>query len=231
MKRLTQEKPLNHLSVDTKIQGCHLDRLAIVYVRQSTMQQVAHNTESTRLQYALVDRAKQYGWSLQRTLVIDDDLGISGTTAEGRPGFQKLVAEVGMNHVGIVLGIEMSRLARSCKDWHQLLEICALFGTLIGDIDGVYDPSNYNDRLLLGLKGTISEAELHVIKTRMYEGKLAKAKRGELKLPVPTGYVRHLSEEVVKDPDEQAEGTIQLVFNKFKKCKTIAGVLKYLMQV
>ena len=134
-----------------KIQGHHRDRLAVVYVRQSTVQQLVRHQESTRLQYGLVERAQQLGWSPQRVLVIDDDLGKSGTTVEGRPGFQRLVAEVSLDHVGIVLGLEMSRLARSCRDWHQLLEVCALFGTLIGDLDGVYDPTDYNDRLLLGL--------------------------------------------------------------------------------
>ena len=134
-----------------KIQGHHRDRLAVVYVRQSTVQQLVRHQESTRLQYGLVERAQQLGWSPQRVLVIDDDLGKSGTTVEGRPGFQRLVAEVSLDHVGIVLGLEMSRLARSCRDWHQLLEVCALFGTLIGDLDGIYDPTDYNDRLLLGL--------------------------------------------------------------------------------
>ena len=134
-----------------KIQGHHRDRLAVVYVRQSTVQQLVRHQESTRLQYGLVERAQQLGWSPQRVLVIDDDLGKSGTTVQGRPGFQRLVAEVSLDHVGIVLGLEMSRLARSCRDWHQLLEVCALFGTLIGDLDGIYDPTDYNDRLLLGL--------------------------------------------------------------------------------
>ena len=136
-----------------KLQGRHLDRLAVVYVRQSTVQQVERHQESTRLQYGLVDRAVRLGWPKSRVVVIDEDLGRSGATAEGRPGFQRLVAEVGLDHVGLVLGIEMSRLARSCRDWHQLLDTCAVFGTLIGDADGLYDPTTYNDRLLLGLKG------------------------------------------------------------------------------
>src|SRR6516165_4310975 len=135
-----------------KIRPQHVERLAVVYVRQSTMQQVLEHQESTRLQYGLVRRAVAWGWPEVRVLVIDDDLGRSGTRAEGRQGFQRLVAEVGLDHVGLILGVEMSRLARSSKDWHQLLEICALFGTLIADLDGIYDPSQYNDRLLLGLK-------------------------------------------------------------------------------
>src|SRR5512133_3239562 len=163
-----------------KIQGRHRDRLAVVYVRQSTLQQVGRHPESTRLQYALAERAQQLGWARELILVIDDALGRSGASAEIRPGFQRLVAEVGLGHVGLVLGVEMSRLARSCRDWHQLLEICALFDTLLADSDGVYDPAHYNDRLLLGLKGTMSEAELHVIKARMLEGRMAKAERGEL---------------------------------------------------
>src|SRR5690606_19583762 len=135
-------------------------------------------------------------------------LGKSGSNAEGRPGFQKLVAEVGLDRVGIVIGIEMSRLARSCRDWYQLLEVCALFKTLIGDADGVYDPSCYNDRLLLGLKGTMSEAELHILKQRMIEGKKAKARRGELNMRLPMGYTQRPSGETIKDPDEQAQSTI-----------------------
>jgi DNA invertase Pin-like site-specific DNA recombinase len=160
-----------------KIQRRHRERAAMVYVRQSTVQQIERNQESTRLQYALVDRAFQFGWARESIVVIDDDLGHSGATIEGRLGFQRLVAEVGLGHVGLVLGVEMSRLARSCRDWHQLLEICALFDALIADADGVYDPSSYNDRLLLGLKGTMSEAELHILKARMLEGRRAKARR------------------------------------------------------
>ena len=184
-----------------KIARRHRERAAMVYIRQSTPQQVERHQESTRLQYALVDRAFQFGWARESIVVIDDDLGRSGATTEGRFGFQRLVAEVGLGHVGLVLGVEMSRLARSCRDWHQLLEICALFDTLIADTDGVYDPASYNDRLLLGLKGTMSEAELHILKARMLEGKRAKARRGELGKPVPMGYVRRPSGEVAFDTD------------------------------
>ncbi len=167
-----------HSTRESKIQGQHQDRLAVVYVRQSTVQQMERHQESTRLQYGLVEHARNLGWAKQRVLVIDDDLGKSGATAEGRPGFQRLVAEVGLAHVGVVLGIEMSRLARSNRDWHQLLEVRAMFGTLLGDLDGVYDPQDYNDRLLLGLKGAMSEAELHLLKQRMLSGRNAKAQRG-----------------------------------------------------
>src|SRR5882724_4198616 len=213
-----------------KIQRRHRERAAMVYIRQSTPQQVERHQESTRLQYALVDRAFQFGWARESIVVIDDDLGRSGATIEGRLGFQRLVAEVGLGHVGLVLGVEMSRLARSCRDWHQLLEICALFDTLIADADGVYDPSNFNDRLLLGLKGTMSEAELHILKARMLEGRRAKARRGELGKPVPMGYLRRPSGEVVLDPDEQAQGTIRLVFDLFQRFRTVGRVLRYLVE-
>jgi DNA invertase Pin-like site-specific DNA recombinase len=157
----TQQTPTASATFpSSKILNQHLERLAIVYVRQSSTRQVEENIESTQLQYRLVDRAASFGWPRQRIEVIDQDLGISGRSIEGRSGFQRLLAEVSLEHVGIVLGIEMSRLARSCRDWHQLLELCAVFGTLLGDADGVYDPRDYNDRLLLGLKGTMSEAEL-----------------------------------------------------------------------
>lgn len=213
-----------------KIHGSHLDRLAVVYVRQSTMQQVERHKESTQLQYALRDRAMSLGWSEQQVLVIDEDLGQSAASAEGRPGFQRLVAEVGLDHVGIVLGIEMSRLARCCRDWYQLLEMCALFGTLLADVDGIYDPAEYNDRLLLGLKGTMSEAELHILKRRMLEGKRAKARRGELGMMIPRGYVRRPSGEVVKDPDEQVQETVALVFDLFKRYATMNGVLRHMVR-
>jgi DNA invertase Pin-like site-specific DNA recombinase len=213
-----------------KIVAEHLERLAIVYVRQSTPQQVLNHQESTRLQYSLKTRAVQLGWSEARVVVIDDDLGKSGSTAEGRIGFQRLVSEVGLGHVGIILGVEMSRLARCCKDWHQLLEVCALFGTLIADLDGIYDPAHYNDRLLLGLKGTMSEAELHIIKQRMSQGRINKARRGELAAPLPLGYFRRASGEVVMDPDEQVRSVVQLVFRKFEELGTLNAVLQYLVR-
>jgi DNA invertase Pin-like site-specific DNA recombinase len=213
-----------------KILPRHLERLAVVYVRQSTLQQVLAHQESTRLQYSLVRRAVALGWAEARVLVIDEDLGRSGTSVEGRHGFQRLVAEVGLDHVGLILGVEMSRLARSSKDWHQLLEICALFGTLIADLDGIYDPSQYNDRLLLGLKGTMSEAELHLLKQRMYQGKLQKARRGALSFPLPIGYVWTVSGEVVFDPDEQVQHVVRLVFRKFDELGTLHALLRYLVQ-
>lgn len=214
----------------SKIFPCHLERLAMVYVRQSSLQQTLKHQESTRLQYGLVQHALKLGWPKDRIVVIDDDQGRSGSSAQGRPGFQRLVAEVGLGHVGIILGVDMSRLARSCRDWHQLLEVCALFGTLICDLDGLYDPSQYNDRLLLGLKGTMSEAELHILKQRMLQGKLHKAQRGELGMRPPIGYVRRPSGEVIKDPDEQVQAVVELIFAQFAARGTVSGVLVYLVQ-
>lgn len=208
-----------------KICARHLEQLAVVYIRQSSMQQVHRNQESTKIQYGLVGLAQRLGWGRERTLVIDDDLGLSGASAAGRQGFQRLLTEVALDHVGIILGVEMSRLARSNKDWHQLLELCARFGTLIADLDGLYDPSRYNDRLLLGLKGTMSEAELHILRQRLLQGKLQKARRGELGMPVPTGYLRMPSGEVVLDPDEEVQAVVRTVFEDFRRIGTIHGVL------
>jgi DNA invertase Pin-like site-specific DNA recombinase len=213
-----------------KIVKRHHDRLAIVYVRQSSMAQVHRNQESTKIQYNLVGLAQQLGWAHERVVTIDEDLGLSGASIEGRQGFQRLLAELALDHVGIILGVEMSRLARSNKDWHQLLELCARFGTLIADLDGLYDPSRYNDRLLLGLKGTMSEAELHILRQRLLQGKLQKARRGELQKPVPTGYLRRPSGEVVLDPDEEVRGVVDLIFQSFDRIGTIHGVLSELVR-
>jgi DNA invertase Pin-like site-specific DNA recombinase len=224
------ERRAGAVVASSKIGPCHVERLAIVYVRQSHPSQIVHHPESARVQYDLAEHAVALGWSRERVLVIDDDQGRTATNAEGRPGFQRLVAEVGLDHVGIIIGFQMSRLARSCRDWHQLIEVCALFGTLLCDLDGVYDPANYNDRLVLGLKGTISEAELHVIKQRMHAGKLAKAQRGELGTLLAFGYIRRPSGEIVKDPDEQVRCVVDLLFEQFKIRGTITGVLCYLVE-
>jgi DNA invertase Pin-like site-specific DNA recombinase len=213
-----------------KIRPEHLDRAAVVYVRQSSRQQVLEHTESTRLQYALAGRAVALGWARSQVMVIDDDLGVSAATADSRKGFARLVAEVTMGRVGVVLGIEMSRLARTGRDWHQLLELCCLSGVLLADPDGVYDPGYYNDRLLLGLKGTMSEAELYLIRQRMLSGKLAKAERGELAVPLPIGYARRPSGEVILDPDEQARHVVGLVFSAFRRLGTLNAVLRYLVR-
>jgi DNA invertase Pin-like site-specific DNA recombinase len=213
----------------SKVCDRHLERLAVVYVRQSTRQQVADHGESTRLQYGLVQRAVTLGWQTSRVMVIDEDLGKSGASTAGRAGFQRLVTEITIGHVGLVLGLEMSRLARSGADWYQLLELCALSGALLADADGVYDPVDYNDRLLLGLKGTMSEAELHLLKQRMLAGKQAKARRGELAIALPTGYVRRPSGEAVLDPDEQVQTVVRLIFAKFAELGTLHGVLRWLV--
>ncbi len=191
---LTEEYP------SEKVPAWQHDRLAVVYVCQSTAQQVLDHQESTRLQYGLTRRAERFGWAPDRILVIDDDLGKSGSSASGRAGFQRLVSEVSLDHVGIIFGVEISRLARSNADWHRLLELCALFRTLIADLDGIYDPTHYNDRLLLGLKGTMREAELHILKQRMHQGRLSKARRGELSFALPVGYVWRSPGEVGFDP-------------------------------
>src|SRR5512140_1675621 len=195
-----------------KLRDWHFDRVAVVFVRQSTPQQVNDHQESTARQYALADRAVELGWPRERVIVIDDDLGKSGQSVEGRPGFQRLLAEVALDQVGLVLGLETSRLARSCRDWHQLLELCARFRTLLADADGLYDPTDYNDRLLLGLHGMMSEAELPILKERMYQGKLNKARRGELLGAPPIGSIRLPSGVWMIDPDEQVRDTVRLIF-------------------
>jgi len=212
-----------------KLQPWHLERSAIVYVRQSTPQQVLDHRESTARQYALVHRAADLGWPADQVLVIDDDLGKSGQSIEGRLGFQRLLAEVALDRVGLILGLEMSRLARSCKDWHHLLELCARFRVLLADADGVYDPTEYADRLMLGLTGMMNEAELHVLKQRMYQGKVNKARRGELFGPAPIGYVRSPSGEWVIDPDEQVQAVVRLIFDQFDREATLHSLLRYLV--
>ena len=184
-----------------KVSASHLKRNAYLYVRQSTLRQVFENTESTHRQYALRSQAVALGWPIESIIVIDSDLGHSGASAADREGFQRLVAEVGLGKAGIVLGLEVSRLARNSTDWHRLLEICALTDTLILDEDGIYDPSHFNDRLLLGLKGTMSEAELHVLRARLQGGILNKARRGELRVPLPVGLVYNAADQVIKFVD------------------------------
>ena len=216
--------------ISPKIKPVHLDRGAVVYVRQSTPQHIADHKESTERQYALKDHAIALGWPAERVLIIDEDQGQSGSSSMNRLGFQRLLAEVGLDHVGLILGIEMSRLARSCKDWHQLLELCGIFRTLLGDQDGIYDPTDFNDRLLLGLKGTMSEAELHILKGRMRQGMLNKVKRGEVFLGVPIGYLKVSQDEIVIDPDQQAQDVVRLVFDQFDRLGTIRKVSCYLQE-
>lgn len=200
----------------SKVNASHLKRGAYLYVRQSTVRQVVENAESTHRQYALRERAVALGWPIERVVIIDSDLGQSGATAD-RVGFQRLVTEVGMGRVGMVLGLEVSRLARNCADWHHLLEICALTQTLILDEEGIYDPAHFNDRLLLGLKGTMSEAELHFLRARLRGGLLNKARRGELKRPIPIGYSFDPRDRVVLDPDQQVQQAVRLLFQTFRR--------------
>jgi DNA invertase Pin-like site-specific DNA recombinase len=208
----------------------HLSKLAIVYVRQSSTQQIFDHQQSRERQYALADYAATLGWPRERILVIDDDQGRSGRTAEQRPGFQRLLAEVSLDHVGLVLGLELSRLSRSSKDWYHLLEVCAVFGTLLADQDGIYDANDSNDRLVLGLKGTMSEVELTTMRNRLERGKLHKAQRGELILNVPCGYLKLPHGEVILDPDEQVRSTVQMVFDKFAELGSFGKVYRYLRQ-
>jgi DNA invertase Pin-like site-specific DNA recombinase len=212
-----------------KITREHLQRRAIVYVRQSTQRQVLEHRESTARQYALADRAVALGWPVAAVEVIDEDQGCSGSSAEGRSGFQRLLAEVSSDRVGLILGLEMSRLARSCKDWHALLELCAIYRTLLGDADGLYDPAQYNDRLLLGLKGTMSEAELHLLKSRLQQGMWNKAQRGEVLNHAPIGYVRTVTGDLVIDPDEQVRAMVRLVFEQFPRRGSVNGLLCWLV--
>src|ERR687891_1161021 len=215
--------------VALKVGADHLRRDAFLYVRQSSLRQVFENTESTTRQYALRDRAVALGWPVERVHVIDTDLGQSGATAD-REGFQRLVTEVGLGRAGIVLGLEVSRLARNSTDWHRLLELCALSDTLILDEDGVYDPAHFNDRLLLGLKGTMSEAELHVLRARLRGGILNKVRRGEYRCPLPTGLVYDHAGNVVLDPDKQVQESVRLVFETFTRTGAVSATVKHFRQ-
>lgn len=228
-----QQKPTQILAssalLSTKIKPIHTSRLAIIYVRQSTQKQVLDHRESTARQYALVDRAEALGWTRDRIEVIDEDLGQSGSSSEHRTGFKRLLTEVSSDAVGLVIGLEMSRLARSCKDWHALLELCGIYQTLLADSDGTYDPSDHNDRLLLGLKGTMSEAELHVLRNRMYEGLCNKAARGEVLNHPPIGYVRTIHGDFIMDPDAQVQATVRGIFERFARWGSISSLLKSLL--
>lgn len=216
------------MSIDThqKIGADHLRRDAFLYVRQSSLRQVFENTESSKRQYALRDRAVSLGWPIDRIHTIDTDLGVSGANAENRDGFQHLVSEVALGHAGIVLGLEVSRLARNNADWHRLLELAALTCTLILDEDGIYDPAHFNDRLLLGLKGTMSEAELHVLKARLLGGQRNKARRGELEMGLPIGLAYDAAGAVALDPDQQIQQSIRLLFDTFREIGSATAVVR-----
>jgi DNA invertase Pin-like site-specific DNA recombinase len=225
----TSWAPTFGLRSTSKIRDLHFDRLAMVYVRQSSPQQVLENRESRERQYALAQFAQRLGWPAERVVIIDDDQGQSGKTAENRTGFQRLMTEVSLNHVGIVLGLELSRLSRSNRDWHQLIDVCGIFNTLLCDQDGVYDSLDSNDRLLLGRKGAMSEYELVTLRNRLLRGSRNKAERGELFLAVPVGYFKTPTGEVVQEPDEQARGMIRLVFEKFEELHSAYAVYRYLV--
>ena len=209
-----------------KVRTVHLQRDAYLYVRQSSMRQVLENTESTKRQYQLRERALALGWISEQIRVIDCDQGCSGASDAGRDGFQQLVAEVSLGNAGIVMGLEVSRLARNNADWHRLLQLCAFTDTLILDQDGLYDPSAFNDRLLLGLKGAMSEAELHVLKSRLQQGILNKARRGELKIPLPVGLVYDELDRVVLSADTQVRETLKKFFVTFRRLRSASAVVK-----
>ena len=210
----------------SKVTAAHLSRTALLYVRQSSLKQVIHNTESAVRQYDLRGKAIALGWAADQITVIDIDQGQSGASAADREGFQHLVAEVSLGRAGIVLGLECSRLARNSADWHQLLELCGMTGTLICDEDGLYDPRNFNDRLLLGLKGALSEAELHLIRARLRGGILSKARRGELVMPLPVGLIYDAAGHVILDPDTAIQGALRHLFTTFEAAGSATGVVK-----
>ena len=214
---------------EAKVRRVHLERSAVIYIRQSTLAQVRENACSTERQYALEERALGLSWPKEHIEVVDQDLGCSGAQAAGRMGFQRLVAKVSLGEVGAVFGLEVSRLARSSADWHRLLELCALFDTLIVDEDGIYDLAEFNDRLVLGLKGTMSEAELHYLRSRLIEGKKVKASKGELRQELPVGYLYDELGRVVVDPDEEVRSAVAAVFRAFRRAGSAYGALKALV--
>jgi DNA invertase Pin-like site-specific DNA recombinase len=215
-------------STDERLTTAHRAKLAYVYVRQSTLNQVRQHQESTELQYRLVDRAVALGWPHGRVHVIDEDLGKSGAGSIERHGFQKLIAEIGLGNAGLVISLDASRLARNNRDWHQLLELCSVFGVLIADGERLYDPRAYHDRLLLGLSGIMSEAELHQIRMRLHQGERQKASRGELRLPLPAGLAHDRSGGIILNPDEEVQARLLLVFAKFRELQSARGVMRFL---
>jgi DNA invertase Pin-like site-specific DNA recombinase len=213
-----------------RVSTAHRAKLAYIYVRQSTAGQVRQHQESTALQYRLVDRAAGLGWPRERIEVIDDDLGKSGASGTERHGFQRLIAEIGLGRAGLVLSLDASRLARNNRDWHQLLELCSLFGVVIGDGERLYDPGAYHDRLLLGLSGIMSEAELHQLRLRLHQGERQKAARGELRLPLPAGLAYGAGGEIILNPDEEVQARLHLVFAKFRELQSAKAVMRELQR-
>src|SRR5215469_10270438 len=216
------------IETNERITTTHRAKLAYVYVRQSTAGQVRHHQESTEVQYRLVNRAVSLGWPRDRIEVIDEDLGKSGATSEARQGFQRLIAEIGLAKAGLVLSLDASRLARNNRDWHQLLELCSLFGVLIADGERLYDPAAYHDRLPLGLFGIMSEGELHQIKIRLHQGERQKAAHGELRLQLPAGLMHNRDGSVTFNPDEEVQERLRLVFAKFRELRSAKAVMRYL---
>ncbi len=212
--------------MNPKIAEHHRSRPAYIYLRQSTPSQVRHHQESTERQYALREKALELGWSESLIHTLDRDLGKTGTEMAGREDFKTLVAEVSMGQVGAVFALEVSRLARSNLDWHRLLELCALTETLVIDEDGCYDPADFNDGLLLGLKGAMAQAELHFLHARLQGGKLNKAKKGELRFPVPVGFCYDEQGRIILDPDEEVQGAVSLVFRLFRETGSAFGVMQ-----
>ncbi len=217
-------------AADERTTAAQRAKLAYVYVRQSSPGQVRQHQESTQLQYRLVERAVLLGWPRERVHVIDDDLGKSGTSSDQRFGFQRLIAEVGLGKAGLVLSLDASRLARNNRDWHQLLELCSVFAVLIADGERLYDPSVYHDRLLLGLSGIMSEAELHQIRLRLHQGERQKAARGELRTPLPAGLAHARDGGIIFHPDEEVQERIRLVFTKFRELRSAKAVMRYLLR-
>ncbi|MGY3614098.1 recombinase family protein [Bradyrhizobium sp. USDA 10063] len=215
-------------AADERLTTAHRAKLAYVYVRQSSVNQVRQHQESTELQYRLVDRAIGLGWPPERVQVIDEDLGKSGAGGVDRHGFQKLIAEIGLGNAGLVVSLDASRLARNNRDWHQLLELCSVFGVVIADGERLYDPRAYHDRLLLGLSGIMSEAELHQLRMRLHQGERQKAARGELRLPLPGGLAYDRAGTIVLNPDEEVRARLHLVFAKFRELQSARRVMRYL---
>jgi DNA invertase Pin-like site-specific DNA recombinase len=213
---------------DERLTPARRAKFAYIYVRQSSVGQVKHHQESTELQYRLVDRAVGLGWPRERVSVIDDDLGKSGGGRVERHGFQRLIAEIGLGNAGLVISFDASRLARNNRDWHQLLELCSIFGVIIADGERLYDPGAYHDRLLLGLSGIMSEAELHQIRMRLHQGELQKAARGELRMPMPAGLAQDRFGRIALAPDEEVQARIHLLFAKFRELQSARAVMRYL---
>ena len=212
------------------VQETHRQKLACIYLRQSTLKQVRQHQESTERQYALRDKALQLVWPPERILILDHDLGISGTQMANRPDFQRLVSLVSLQQVGAVFALEASRLSRSDLDWHRLVDLSGWTGTLLIDEDGAYNPGDFNDRLLLGLKGTMSQAELHFLRVRLQGGKLNKARKGQLRFPLPVGFIHAQPEGIVLDPDQEVQGAVRLVFTTFGQTASAYGVVQHFAQ-